>query len=519
MELAILGAVGLLGYTFSSDKQARTEVQEKPSVKNAHAYPFGPGTEVQKLMDEDRRTTQARWQQSQRPFMTGVITPNTKPDTLLPYFSSVRKQHTCDTGKQRRMEVLTGSLDMATSQTGTYCKKKEVPAMFKPEWTATAVTSSGSGASVPFGMDQATRYIPSQKQNNVLPTQQMRVGPGLGVDTNVAASDGFHPMLRILPKNVGDYKKNNLEGRVVPGGAAVASRPMDVDLPQFKPPTFWDMHRYPLAPGKAAVNAASERPAIPQIGCGGRIVGDDYFGGAGGGQVRSGTYSGHALTHATRDRDDNNQVTHETNVTGAQHGVGGFVNATHDTSRIAAQQREQVGSYDGVLTGSKGPSASEMYLMPDTRRDIHKVDMAGNPSSVVEGGRARPMDPIDRTLREHLHTDGQPGIAAPYIKGHSVQGTHKWLDRESKRYGQHLWNWMPAGHMPTDVRMPAIMQIKPRIDTTQAHVLPTIQTPSARAVPGASTSTYNKLPTQNPRLDLSIAKSQLGDNPLHVSIS
>ena len=513
MELAILGAIGLLGYNMAPDKQSRTEVREQPLVKNAQAYPFGPGTTVQKAMDEDRRATQARWQQAQGPFKTGVITPNTKPGDMMPFFRSACKQNTNDAVKQRRMELATGALDMSCSQTGTYRKKKEVPAMFKPEWTATAVTSGGSGGSVPFGMDQSTRYVPSQKQNNVLPTQQQRVGPGLGVGMDVAASDGFHPMLRVMPKNVGEYKKNNLEGRVVPGGAPVATRPMDVDMPQFKPPTFWDMARYPLGPGKAAVNARSERPAIPQVGCGGRVVGDDYFGGAG----RKGTYAGH--TTASRDRYDNNLATHETNVTGSRHGVGGFVNATHDIAKIQAQQREQIGQYDGVLTGDTAPKAPEMYIMPNTARDVHKADATGNPASAVEGGRARPMDPLDRTLREHLHTEGQPGIAAPYIKGHTVTGTDKWLDREAKRYGQHLVNWMPSPHMATDARVPGIVQITPKQQVERAHVMPTVPTPSARAPPGATTTTYNKLPTQNGRLDLSIARTQLAANPLHVSVS
>lgn len=513
MELAILGAVGLLGYTMSTDKAPRIKTRDQPVAKNAHAYPFGPGTQVQALLDADRREMQARWEQAQRPHVTGVITPNTKPGTPLPYFSSMKKQHHSPGRSQRNLETFTGANDLDRSTTGTYRRKREVPSLFKPEWTAAAVNSSGAPASQPLGIDQATRYRVSQKQNNVLPTKQVRVGKGLGVGIDVPAADGFHPMLRIMPKNVGEYKKNTLKGGVIAGSAAVASRPVLASLgDQMKPPTFWDMERYPLAPGKAAVNAASERP-FQDIRCGGRLVGDDYFGGG----AQRGTYT--AATQPSRDRDDNNVATHETNLTGASRGIGAFVNTAYEGTRFDKQQREQVDTYDGVLTGNRAPLAQQGFLVPKTNRDLHGTDIMGNPASIVEGGASRPQDRTDRTLREQLHNQYQPGVAAPYLKGHSVQGTARWLTRDAKRYGNHIVDWMPAPHQATDVRVPGLLQIKPRIELDRTPALPTNPTPSARPQVGLSTTTYNKLPSTNPRLDLSIAKAQLANNSLHISIS
>lgn len=512
MELAILGAVGLLGYTMS-EREPRAPTKEQPVPKHRHAYPWGPGTEVEKAMEADRRTTQARWEQSVEPHVTGVIGPNTKPGAVQPYFSSAKKQHTNSEYKQRRMEMFTGATDMKTSQTGTYIKKREVPSMFKPEWTAGAVTFSGSQASSPFGIDQGARYIPSQKQNNVLPTQQIRVGKGLGVGPEVPASDGFHPMLRILPKNVNEHRLNNLPGGVVPGGSAVATRPMTAQLAQFGPPRYWTQERRPTAATKAAVHAATERPEQLLAPCGGRMTGEDYYGTAG----RVGSYVG--VTQATRDRNDNNPHMHETNVTGAAHGIGAFAKAVHDPTRMEAQQREQLQQYDGVLTGGRAPTSTELYLLPQTNRSLHTTDVMGNPASAVEGGKARPMDAWDRTLREQLHPQSQPGIAAPYLKGHSVQATDKWLDRESKRYGQHLVGWVPPPHMATDVRVPGLVQIKPRLELQEAPTLPTTATPAAMAPLGQTTTTYNKLPSTNMRLDLNIAKNQLASNPLHTGIT
>ena len=515
MEIAILGAVGLLGYTLSSNgKDARFEARDSPVLKNKQAYPWGPGTTVQAELDADRQASQARWEQAQRPHMTGVITPNTKPGDRLPFFTSAAKQNTNDAVKQRRMETFTGALDAGTSQTGTYSRKKEVPSMFKPEWTAGKVSSSGTTGSTAFGIDQASRFIPSMRQNNVLPTQQIRVGKGIGVGPDTAASDGFHPMLRIMPTNVGDYKKNNLPGVVVPGGSAVALRPMQAQLLQTGPPRFYDMERYPLGPGKAALNALTVRTEDPGTGCAGRgrILSDEYYGGA----TLYGAQSNGA--QPSRNRNDNNPNMHETNVTGASHGIGGFVNSDFDMSRVEAQRREQAVQYEGMLTGAKAPKSEEMYLLPDTHRSIHRTEVMGNPSTAVEGGKARPQDQVDRTLREHLHPESQPGIAAPYLKGHSVQSTHKWMDREAKRYGHHMVNWMPPAHKATDVRFPGLVQVKPRLQLPEATVLPTTATPIGMAPVGVSTTTYNKLPPTNTRLDLAIAKNQLASNELAVAL-
>lgn len=514
MEIAILGAVGLLGYTLSSNgKDARFEARDNPVLKNKQAYPWGPGTTVQADLDADRQASQARWEMAQRPHTTGVITPNTKPGDRLPFFTSAAKQNTNDGVKQRRMETFTGALNVDSSLTGTYSRKKEVPSMFKPEWTAGKVSSSGTTGSTAFGIDQSQRFIPSVRQNNVLPTQQVRVGRGVGVGPDVSASDGFHPMMRVMPTNVGDYKKNNMPGVVIPGGSAVASRPMASQLLQEGPPRFYDMERYPLGPGKATLNALTVRTQDPGTGCGGRgrLLSDEYYGGA----TLYGAQS--TATVPSRNRNDNNPNMHETNVTGASRGIGAFVNSDFDLARVATQQREQPTQYEGMLTGSKAPKAEEMYVLSDTHRSIHRTEVMGNPASAVGGGHSRPQDAMDRTLREQLHPQSQPGVAAPYLKGHSVQATDKWLDRESKRYGQHMVDWLPPAHKASDVRVPGLVQVKPRLQLPEAPVLPTTTTPLGMAPVGVSTTTYNKLPPTNTRLDLGIAKNQLASNELVVS--
>ncbi len=516
MEVAILGAIGLLGY-ITSGKESRAagpEAPAQPLPSHRHAYPFGPGTEVQRVLEADREATKRRWEQAMQPQLTGVVTPNTKPDAgPLPFFRSAKTQHTNDGVKQRRMELFTGAVDLRTSQTGTYSRKQEVPGMFAPELSATRLTSGGRSAGTPFGIDQGARYKPSVLQNNVVPTEQQRVGPGLGVGVEVAARDGFHPMMRILPKNVGEYRKHTLPGGLVVGSAHVTSRPSEPAFVQAGPPRFWEQRRLPTAPTKAAVNGATERPTQTIGACGGRMTGEEYYGGAG----RSSAYVG--AFQPTRDRFDNHTAENETNVTAARHGTGAFAKASHDRTRIASQHREQEQQYDGMVTGARTHTAEQMYLLPQTNRSIHVTDVAGNPASAVDTGEVRPQDRVDRTLREHLHPDSQPGVATPYIRGHSVTATQKWLDRDAKRYQHHLVGWMPPAHLPTDVRVPGMVQVTPRLEMPDMPSLPTTATPLAIAPLGKSAGNLVKLPTENRRLDLSLASDQLKDNPLHLKVT
>jgi len=522
MELAIVGLIGLLGYVASAPgKQARDETIDDAAPLHPQAYPFGPGTAVQQSLDADRARMQAQWEQSIQPQVTGVITPNTPlpttPGSALPFFTSEKTQGTNAMVKQRLMETYTGALDASSSQSGTYRHKSEAPRFFDPSLSAVRVTSGGSGGSASAGGPLATqRYIPSQLQQNVLPTQQIRVGPGVGVDASVPAADGFHPMLRVLPEDFG-WKKNNLNGAIVPGGALVASQPnVSFEVTDNHPPRYWTMAEHPPGPGRSVLTGPTARSQDPGTGCNGhaRLVGSDYYGGA----FDNGSYV--PATGATRDRYDNNPGLPETNLTGARDGVGGFVNTTYDTSRLI-EQRETAQMYNGVLTGARAPYAQEGYLLPATQRDMHNAARTGNPGTAVEGGQARPMDRADRTLREQMAVPTQTGMASPFIKGARVTGTDKWLDRESKRYGQIIQGWLPPPCLASSTSQyyPA-MAARERVEMPPGSALPTTYVPSALTPFGMTTTSQNKLPVDNPRADeLNLAHSQLATNEFAMSIT
>jgi hypothetical protein len=76
----------------------------------------------------------------------------------------------------------------------------------------------------PYGQpvyDLYNRQNVTNKMNNLAPIERMNVGPGLGVDPNVAATGGFQQFFRVLPNNINEERLTTLEGRAGPSDAFV----------------------------------------------------------------------------------------------------------------------------------------------------------------------------------------------------------------------------------------------------------------------------------------------------------
>jgi hypothetical protein len=174
-----------------------------------------------------------------------------------------------------------------------------------------------------------------------------------------------------------------------------------------------------------------------------------------------------------------------------------------------------------VVTGPSAGLAQQPYLLAPNNRASTNAATVGNPASRIEGGRARPMDRMDRTLREHAHVPSQLGVATPYIKGARVTGTEQWLDRESKRHDQILAGWMPAPNMASALGAvrDSLHGARERLEMPSGSALPTTQFPLGVAPLGQPTGTYNKLPSQNVRMDLGLAHQQLRNNDLAIRIN
>jgi len=144
----------------------------------------------------------------------------------MPFFKSERSQNTNDALKDRRLSTFTGVNTM------DFQHKKEVEA---PKPTRDLTNVNGSLAQV----DQE-RYLPlATVKNNVLPFEQVKVGPGLGLKADEVATGGFHQNVRVLPGNVNGYRKHNYKGRTLAGKSAVdqLEQTIDVDVTKRTPLT------------------------------------------------------------------------------------------------------------------------------------------------------------------------------------------------------------------------------------------------------------------------------------------
>lgn len=106
-----------------------------------------------------------------------------------------------------KAHVMTGAVD----NPGWYKKEEQQP-MFDPK-----VLTHVSGA--PVQLDQSKSFVDGVMRqtpvyNNVGPTDRLLVGPGLGLDPDVPAANGYHDPVRINPYDP-SYKKNQFGGRVL----------------------------------------------------------------------------------------------------------------------------------------------------------------------------------------------------------------------------------------------------------------------------------------------------------------
>lgn len=104
------------------------------------------------------------------------------------------------------------------------------------------------------------RYPTSTYLNKTKPFEPTRVGPGIGVAADATVgNDGFHPMLRILPDNVGAYKLNQLQQRINAGANPIAkAAPKYAEVPANRPVLLVENKVRP------AVVAGAPKAAVPR---------------------------------------------------------------------------------------------------------------------------------------------------------------------------------------------------------------------------------------------------------------
>lgn len=119
----------------------------------------------------------------------------------------------------------TESLELFTGIQPTYRSKTEVENMFEPQSGLTNIHGAPAVSS-----QTQDRYVPTMEKRYILPSEQVKVGPGLNVGTDVASSGGFHERTRLRPNIINEHLINQLPGNINAGASTVANRSNDVNM-------------------------------------------------------------------------------------------------------------------------------------------------------------------------------------------------------------------------------------------------------------------------------------------------
>lgn len=423
MELAILCGLGLLGYNLNrAGKEQRFQPRWQPPGNDPRKWPFrDDGAVNDELRAADTSLYDARFQASLDPRKTGIIPPDCRTysqrdlsDSILkaeaqgqpiPYFGSERAQNTRDSIKQQRMELFTGSIDncAAGGARPGWQHKQETGPLFAPQISAVRVNSAGKAGDpgAPSVDNAGTRFWVSGTQNNTGPCDAIRVGPGLNLPKAVPASGGFHPYFRVLPKNVGAYKKNSLLARTTAGGSSIQKRTQVAQVTQHVPPPMATYEQRPPDPTRAAVTAPTAR-GVFSLGCVNNNGAQQYTGIA----ATSVPAESGRMGDSTRYRADSNGCLPLLNAGMPGKAVGAYTNQQYAYSQHAFKtQREQCMPELGAPSSSAaapGAYAVTGVAAPPTIRQATQQQQHEAAPSQPSSMNLRPMDLLRTTNKETL---------------------------------------------------------------------------------------------------------------------
>jgi hypothetical protein len=286
---AILGLIGL-GTLFSSRVISNKSSTDK-FVAHANEVLDRRGYEPSKNVSDVSRNEWSNAQKMARaaryPAETGVIDSNsrrlahdefsiTKPvfselagvefsaedfrhSNEQPYYGSKITQSTSNRLNESKLEDHTGAIGPGNSM-----PKREVESFFSPSM----------GVAYPAGTPSTTSILEMRSEapvsrNNILPFEQVRVGPGVGQGYTSEPTGGYtQPQDRdfVMPKNIDQLRPLSnqrplLEGRVIPG-AAPAQRGMDPVFFKNKQDTLFDISDRGLIATSGPTQARSIRPNV-----------------------------------------------------------------------------------------------------------------------------------------------------------------------------------------------------------------------------------------------------------------
>lgn len=505
----LLAIAAVVGYGLFSAQEGR----EPRADRNRYRDVLGSGQGVDEEYDTKptdmvrkyRKKAEKRWKKAQVPKESGIITPNQRPSEVMPYFTSGKSMNTNTDYKQRKMELFTGGVLDGFSTSGTYKHKTEADNFFgmTPQGR---VSSGGTVGNMPGDTElQKARSVNSHQYNNVLPAEQLRVGPGLGVGPEVAATGGFQQFYRQLPLNVNEYKLTQLPGRLVPGGSTIGGKGEVTQVASVN-------HN----PG-ALILPYDERPPLPTPD--GAILGPTAYGN----QPRG--YSG------LRPFESDYEGPSDTIVDAPQ---ARYVDQTRGRPRTGDGQTDPIINPNGTTqAGAAGAYVSETncsVTLDSQRGLINRYLLPAGPTGVAQSaGEARPEYVPETTIREQYedaYLTGPPGAVGGQFAERLDVVELQPEGRHAKRAGQDRSYTPGAGRINNfDAGQQGAYGLKNRPTYNSSnHILstPVEQTFGSIAAEGKDDRFGTKSIVENPwgtPGSLNIAENQLANNKINRDVS
>lgn len=258
-------------YQSDQSVQAEAETRRRAALAYAKSLAPGPGGGVigRSFRDQPERNTVM-----QRSTLSGVDT-EFKHNNMTPFFRGTIKQNVAPRANDALLESFTGNTPNRQSKRG-------IAPMFRPE--ETAVTTD-----VPLIAELSrSRMLTPIARNNILPFDQVRVGPGLGAEGFTAdpSRDDLKDRQYVMPPTVDELRVgSNPKAGGTPGvmlaGRRTSQRPLLPTIETRAPQTFKENDCSDLLPVRGGV----ERDPLwtfPDIKDTNRTATSaDYTGGAG----------------------------------------------------------------------------------------------------------------------------------------------------------------------------------------------------------------------------------------------
>lgn len=382
--IELIAVAALSGYGWYASTKAPTQ----PRKPYGDAPDLPPSALVKDYEDRARQRSRA----AQVPAISGIITPNTKLETVMPFYRSAKTQNWNPGVNQRKFETYSGQ----TAQNGEWKPKQEVEAIF-PAKPQGYVTSSGTLMQNVGAQQDASRIPKFTRHNNVLPFQQIRVGPGLGVGPDVIATGGRHQFYRQLPVNINAHKLTELPGNINIGGSTIPKPPAPANVTINRNPggTLMKLEDRPPLPAGGHVRGRAIQPVETYKPDTKRVHEQGWVAPASG---TTATYV--APVGGPRDTARGAPVNNPAiNPTLARVGVGAYTITDAETQRIG-QQRETEADWIGYGSLHRGPAAPAGFNQrPTNREDEQRM---ANPRPLFTLGTTREAVPPPTTLKETL---------------------------------------------------------------------------------------------------------------------